>query len=378
MNKIAVRYVSSVAAISRRDWEACFPDAIEDYDYHFSIEAAGIDGFEFGWYVAEIDGHLACAVPIFMTAYDLGTTAQGLTRSAICAIRPYIPGRLTLNLSCLGSPETESCPVGFHPILDQRQRETIFAEVLAKWEQEARLRGIGLLGIKDLSADLNDQYRSVLERTKFRALKSLPTARMGVDFPSIESYFARLSAATRKDLRRKLKCRDAVRIEFRQEVGPYLNQLMAMYLETKSRSEWTFEDIPPRYFSEVLMRMQGRAVLVLYHHDEQLVASNLLLINHRTLIDKFFFMHAAKGRKLNLYFLSWITNIELCLARGLQMYQSGQAAYETKLRLGSSLTPNWIYFRHLNPAINWTLRFAAPWLEVEASVQHRQSAEAAP
>lgn len=377
MINIAVRYVSSVAAISRPDWEACFPFHIEDYDYHLSIEAAGLDGFEFGWYVAELDGRPACVVPVFVTAYDLGTTAQGLTKSAISAIRPYVPGQLTLKLSCLGSPETESCPMGFHPILHQGQHKTILEKVLGRWALDARLRGVGLLGIKDLSNDLDDQFRSIFERAGFRALASLPTARLRIDFPSIDSYLTRLSAATRKDLRRKLKCRDEVRIEFRQDVGPHLDQLMAMYLETRSRSDWTFEDLPPQYLTEVLTRMPGRAILVLYHHDEKLVASNLLLIDNRALIDKFFFMRGAEGRRLNLYFLSWITNIEFCLERGLEMYQSGQAAYETKIRLGSLLTPNWIYFRHLNPILNRALRFAAPWLEVEPPAQRRQIAEVA-
>lgn len=371
MVSISIKHATSLAAISRIDWEACYPHEIEGYDYHLSIETAGIDGFEFGWYVAEYEGRVACVVPVFTTAYDLGTTAQGLTRTVISTIRPYVPGRLTLKLSCLGSPETESCPIGFLPEIEHSLREAVLCQVLVHWAHNARQSGVGLLGIKDLSDGHNAQYGSALALSQFRALNSLPTAVLRIDFDSIDAYLARLSAATRKDLRRKLKCRDVVRVEFRQDVGPYIEPIMAMYLETRSRSDWSFEEIPSQYFIEVLKRMPGRAILALYHHGDRLVAANLLLIDGTQLVDKFFFMHSTEGRRLNLYFLSWITNIELCLARGLATYQSGQAAYDTKLRLGSTLTPNWIYFRHLNPIINRMLRFAAPWLEVEPPAQQR-------
>jgi hypothetical protein len=71
-------------------------------------------------------------------------------------------------------------------------------------------------------------------------------------------------------------------------------------------------------------------------------------------------MDAARGRALNLYFVSWFTNLRLCLERGLKHYRSGQAAYENKLRLGSRLTRTSIYFRHRNPIFNGVMQLFAP------------------
>ena len=366
MDLPTVRFVQSIRDIERSAWDICFPGEIEGYDYHLAIETAGLAGFELGWYVAEKADALVCAVPVFFTGYDLATTAQGLTQRAIRFVQAYFPGCLTVKLSCLGSPETECCPFGFHPSLHARDRDHALECVLAYWSQHGSSRGIGLFGIKDISDRDRFQLAGQIESHGFRSLTSLPTARIAIDFPSVDGYLARLSRATRKDLRRKLKCRSEVRVEVRHDPGVYLEQIMEMYRETRNRSDWAFEDIPPAYFTEVLARMPEKAVLVLYHHDDRLTAANLLLKDGAQLLDKFFVMRGTEGRPLNLYFLSWIVNLELCLQLGLKHYQSGQAAYETKLRLGSSLTRNWIYFRHRNAVLNGMFRAVSPLLAIAA------------
>lgn len=364
MYKPTVRFVESIRYIDRSQWEACFPDELEGFDYHLAIEKAGLPGFEFGWYLAESDERLIGIVPAFFTTYDLATTAQGLTQRAIRSMRPFVPGRLTLKLSCLGSPETECCPLGFHRDLNPIIRSEVLKGLLTAWSAHGRRRGIGLFGIKDLSERDRTEFSLPIESLGYRSVSSLPTARIAVDFASVDEYFSRLSRATRKDLRRKLKGRADVTIDFRSDPGEHLDEIMAMYRETRARGEWAFEDIPHAYFSEVLTHMPGKALLVLYFSGGRLTAANLLLKDGSQLIDKFFVMRASEGRAYNLYFLSWIVNLEFCLSNGLKSYQSGQAAYETKLRLGSQLSRNWIYFRHHNPVFNMLLRAASPLLAI--------------
>jgi uncharacterized protein len=103
--------------------------------------------------------------------------------------------------------------------------------------------------------------------------------------------------------------------------------------------------------------------------DDQLLAANLLIHDGQTLIDKFFCMNGKLGREYHLYFLSWFTNIRYCLERGFTRYQSGQAYYENKLRLGSRLTRNTIYFKHRNLLAQGLLRFAAPLFSADETLK---------
>lgn len=358
------RFVASISELDRRAWEACFPGEIEGYDYHVSIENAGIQGFQFGWYVVEEKGRILCAAPVFQTSYDLATTAQGATRALLTKIQQWVPGHLTLRLSCLGSLETEALQVGFDPALHRAQRQAAFDCLLTYWSEHTQEQRIGLTGVKDLSATDRGNFHAILVQHGFDAVASLPTAYLEIDFDSTDAYLARLSTATRKDMRRKLRRRAEVCVEFSRDFMSIEQEFMAMYAETRARSDWAFEDLTAEYFQEVIRRLPDQAIFALYYHDDKLCGANLLLVDSWHLLDKFFVMRGSVGRELNLYFLSWLTNVELCLERGLTRYQSGQAGYETKVRLGSRLERNWIYFRHRNPFLHRLLQLISPLLAV--------------
>jgi predicted N-acyltransferase len=132
-----------------------------------------------------------------------------------------------------------------------------------------------------------------------------------------------------------------------------------LYTTTRERADLQFEELTPAFFQGVLARVPG-ASCVLYYANDQLLAMNLLLEDRATLLDKFFCMNADLGRAYNLYFLSWFRNVEYCLSHGLTRYLSGQAGYGSKLRLGSTLTETFLFFRHRNALVNWTLRIVAP------------------
>jgi predicted N-acyltransferase len=161
-------------------------------------------------------------------------------------------------------------------------------------------------------------------------------------------------------MRRKLRSRSGVRVELRFSLGADLPRAMALYQQTLARASAQLETLTPAFFTEVATRMPGRAIFALYYAGDDLLAFNLLLEDDEVLLDKFFCMEAERGRAHNLYFLSWFYNLELCLARGLKRYRSGQANLGDKVRLGSRLTPTTMYFRHRNGLLNGALRALAP------------------
>jgi len=108
--------------------------------------------------------------------------------------------------------------------------------------------------------------------------------------------------------------------------------------------------------------MKERGVCAIYFAGNKPIGANVMLIDNERLLDKFFCMRGEEGRHYNLYFLSWFANIQLCIDKGLKIYQSGQAGYETKLKLGSQLVDNWIYFRHRNRFVQALLKLMAPLL----------------
>lgn len=367
---------TNLGAIDRQQWNACFPGEAEGYDYLLAVEQAGIAGFEFRYVIGQAGGRIVVAMPAFLTRYGLETTLDSRRlRDTVMRLRSLWSGFLMLPLACLGSPCTETGYPGFHPDVSAAHRAELFDCLVAAFEAYARAAGCPLLALKDIPKPFPDGLMAVVAERGYAELAGLPTAALDIDFPDLDGYFSHLSAATRKDLRRKLKARQNVRIERRSDLGPYRERAMELYRQTRERSDWQFEDLTLAYFEGLLTGLPGRSFVTLYFVGDELLATNFLIRNERTLIDKFFCMDGEKGRSFNLYYLSWIDNVEYCLKEGLERYQSGQAYYKNKVRLGSRLGANSMFFRHVNLLTQRALRFAAPYLAVATPGEERSEGD---
>jgi predicted N-acyltransferase len=358
------RVVDSIRAIGADAWNACFPGELEDYHYLLAVERAGIAGFEWRYAIVEENGQVVAAMPAFLTDYHLETTLDdGGFRRTVRSLRRRFPRFFAVKLACLGSPETECGLAGFHPGIPEARKAELLAHLLSCFEGHALSQGCTLIGIKDVPAQHKALWNAAAPG--YSAIPGMATARLSIDFKTVDEYLARLSKRSRKDMRRKLKSREDIRVEQRTEIDDVLPQVLDLYLDTKRRSEFQFEELTAAYFSGVLEHMKGRAFCTLYFHDTTLLAANLMLKDENTLLDKFFCMNGEKGRSHNLYFLSWFYNLECCLKYGIAHYQSGQACYGNKLRLKSVLHPNWMLFRHRNPVVNRMLALVAPVLSAK-------------
>jgi predicted N-acyltransferase len=358
---IQLRIETSIRAIGRDAWDGCFADEVEGYDCLLAIEEAGIEGFSWCYITLSQNGRTVAAMPAFITDYLLETTLEdGALRRVVQRARRYFPGFLKLKLACLGSPCTETGAPGFHRDVPAAERPALFARLLSEFQLYAKTRGCSLRGIKDVPEPHMAQFRATFEQQGFAFIPGLPTAWLDIDFDTIDTYMNRLSPGTRKDMRRKLKSLANITVETRSDLGHLLPRIMALYQETRNRSEWQFEALTPDYFTGILQHMNGRSFCTLYFSGDTLLAANILVHDGHTLIDKFFCMDSELGRGHNLYFLSWFTNLHYCLDHGMRRYQSGQAYYENKVRLGSQLTANTMCFKHRNVVVQSLLRLVSP------------------
>ncbi len=362
------RIYESIAQVGRRPWHVLFPGQIEDYDYLSAVEQSSLQGFRWRYVTVHDGGRIVAAAPAFLTHYSLDTTLAGESRRWIAALRRLAPSALTLPMACLGSPCTETLATGFAPDLDDAARRDALAALLETFEDLAARERCTLLALKDVPLDEEPQWESSAYPRGYRTISGLPVARLDLDFDDVEGYLKTLSPGTRRDMRRKLRALDRVRIEIRHDIDDVIERVCELYRQTRARGEMQFEDLPADYFTGVVRRMAPRAFYVLYFEDDELLGANLLLKGGDTLVDKFFCMDAERGRALNLYFLSWFTNVRLALGHRLSCYQSGQAAYANKLRLGSRLAWTSMYFRHRNAVLNGVLRIAAPLLDPTADL----------
>jgi len=359
---LEARVFEKIEVAGRRRWEACDAHGLEGFDYLAAVEAAGLPGFSWRYLVVEAAGRPVAAAPMFITDYRLDTTLSEFGRRAIAACRRFASRAFIVRMACLGSPCTEDAGVCFSPKLAPQRRSDVLALLLEAFEAAAAVAGCSLLTVKDAPATQAEIWALVAAERGYQATPGMPTAELEIAFADEAGYLAGLSPATRKDMRRKLRAMESLRIEIVRDVAGLEPRMLELYRQTRARSDLQFEELNAAFFREVLARMGERALCVLYWAGDALIGFNLLLQDGTSLLDKFFCMETARGPTFNLYFVSWFVNVRLCLERGLARYQSGQAGYGDKLRLGSRLIGAQMYFRHRQPIVNRALRWAAPLL----------------
>lgn len=346
----------TIASFAPAAWNRLFPGELEDWAYYRATERAGLAGFE--WlYVGVLRGtELRAVAPAFVTPYRLDTTLDGSLRTVVGGLAKAAPGLLRPRMLALGSPVAEACHVGFAPDSDASERAALFATLLDACEGEAENQRARLLAVKDLPAA--SAFETVLVDRGLRHQPGQATACLDIAFRDLDGYLATLGRATRRDLRRKWRSREQLRIEWRHDLTGISDQVVALYRQTLARASMRLEEITRDWFVDVMEGLAGRAACVCYWAGADLVAFNLVLHDGDRLIDKYIGMDYSRARALNLYYVSWLENVSHAIRNGMKTFQSGQGMSEEKARLGCRLLPNGLWYRHRNRMLNRAMALA--------------------
>lgn len=165
-----------------------------------------------------------------------------------------------------------------------------------------------------------------------------------IDFASTDEYLGRLSAARRKDIRRKLRSRLGLQIEVLDcggesfADGDVLAEFHSLFEEVYAQSEIHFDHPQAAYFRRLFMNPGIGGVVFTYRDNGRLIGWNLCFESAGRLIDKYIGLRYPEARQHNLYALSWMQNLEYALQRGLQVYVAGWTDPEVKAQLGAQFT----------------------------------------
>ena len=345
--------LESIEAIEPSHWNRLHfaddsPGEIEDWSYLRAIERAHLPGFRLVYFVVREGARLLAAAPGFFTDYRIDTTVSGALKRVTEAAAKLLPRLLRIPMLALGSPATESCRVGFDPAASEPQRKQWLHAIAMEMEALAAREHAQMLAIKDAAEPQAALWRQVLPQHGLRPLPGLPGATLALPFDDLDGYLDSLGSATRKDLRRKWRAATGLAIEWRADLGGIREEVLRLYRATLAHAQFRFEELNLAYFENVLREMPGRAFCVTYAERGKLLAFNFVLQDRARLLDKFFGMDYQAMERYNLYQVSWLENVRYCIAQRIRVYESGQGLHQEKVRLGSELHANTLWYRHRN------------------------------
>src|SRR5262249_7557914 len=154
-----------------------------------------------------------------------------------------------------------------------------------------------------------------------------------INFANVDEFLRRLPRSHRRDLRRKLKARDALDIEWintgeRFSDTSLVEELYRQYLAVYQRSKYQFDKLTYDFFQSVLTSRTNDGLVCLYRKDGKVIGHNLCFLYNGNLIDKYVGFCYPDAREFNLYFISWLENIQYAASKRLMFYIAGCAAPE--------------------------------------------------
>ncbi len=299
-------------------------------------------------------------MPCFLAPFDLLTTADDALRRRVAGLPGY---RWWGRLLCWRT-RFAGTTVSEYALLPPSVAPMELAQGLKRgYGRECRL-----LIVKDIAQDsplldaaANEYagaFAAACEAQGFVLLEGQALAWVPIDFASNDEYLARLSPSRRKNIRRKLRSRADLDIEAvatgdaRFRDASTLAAFQALFDNVYEQSEVHFDRLGAEFFRTVLQDANSGGVVFIYRHAGAMIGWNLCYVHDGKLVDKYIGFAYPQAREHNLYFVSWMHNLDYARQRGLTHYVAGWTDPQVKSFLGARMT----FTRHAVYARNPLLR----------------------
>lgn len=347
-------------SVTNDEWLRMYPGLTDPMQLFCFIQETGMEGYDFHSIVVRYDNKPVLHIPLFSLRLELHTMLEGVPKALARTLTPAMPRMFAPRILGVGFVEGEWSAIGIDPEAGKEVLECAWR--LVEKALQALFEASGsdlLLYVNFLEKDAGSSLPlSLIDRCK--KICSYPSATLPITFDSPDAYLDTLSKATRKDVRRKLKKSEALRVVRTEDPSPYLDTIYRLYLEYLNRHDFQFGAENRYYFEHICEKVPG-AHYVLYFVEERLLAFNLLIADNSVMVDKHYAME-PEGRNYEIYFFSWLENIRYCIEHKLSLYLVGPSAEATKARMGGRFLPSVTLFRHRNRLVHAILSALSPMI----------------
>ncbi len=369
---LVCKHYPRLDSVPSEDLARLFP-AVSDTPYMIPlVQRSGFEGFNLRSIVVFKEERPVLFLPLFEARFNLSTFLdEGWFKKILKIASHLLPPLFNPRVLGIGFIEGEWSEIGIDAHMDGEALDDAWDLALKALETLADELKSDLVAFNNF----NPMSGKVLPMGKLKAytqVPSLPCALLPVPYQGLKDYINHLSRNARKNLHRKMREANDVRIIRTRNPRPFLDKIYHFYQKTAEQSEITFGVHRRLYFKKICDVVPG-AEYVLYFVREKLIAFNLLIVKPEVLVDKYFGMDFFWGRKHNLYFVSWLENVRYCIENKIPLYHAGQAAEKTKAHLGAYFIPSAIIFKHRRPVIHRLLAMMKKYLSYHSPVNVPQA-----
>src|SRR5215469_17026452 len=283
-NGHTIQFVQGVAKVSQlgdlqnsEAWKRALRNKSKDYRYYEIVEETLECGFEHHYLQFEDgSGNVRAIQPVFFVRQNLVEGVPGKIRSIVDGIRKVFPRFLTMRVLMVG------CAAGTADLgpYDDKDAPWVANALQATLRTYAKQNKASLVVFKDFPSNYRSPLKTLVSNAYAR-IPSMPMTRLPLPYENWDEYFATLSKATRKDLRRKFRKTERapkIEMEVMNDVCTLVDEIYPLYLAVHERSPLKFETLTKDYFHAIGQLMQERARFFLWLQTGKVVAFSICLV----------------------------------------------------------------------------------------------------
>jgi len=356
----SVRFVDSEKAIPAQLWTACVPPPLEGPWWYRVLEASGLEHQFTFFYALLLRGEDPIGIaPLFVMELEVEFLIPRALVPFLAWLGKMLPTLSAPKILMIGSPCSDEGTVGLLPGVDRRAAFTALQDAV---EIEAKRRNVSMLVWKDFPASYDNDLKWLAQRAGLSRMISFPGTLLPLRGSRKDDYYAALTSSRRHNLKKKLKRSaatfDPVVETVRNPDRATLDELYALFEQTRSRAKTNFEDLDQRFFEKIAAEDVSWFVILRERETRRAVAFKLCFAVGDVVINKYIGMDYSCPREWFLYFRLTDATIDWALSRGAKFIQSGQTGYSAKIGQGHDLYPLTNYFKHRNPAFHSIAKWA--------------------
>jgi len=222
MNNLSCNCVPRLDGVSAADLERLFPEPSSTAPLLSLLQESGVDGFNLQSIVVSKDDVPILLLPLFETCFDLSTFVEGWIKKSLRVAGRLIPSLFQPRVLSVGLVVGAWSEIGIDPHIDAGNLDAACKMAFGSLQTLAAERKSDIVALYNFN-----QYGNLPEEVfkKFNRVQFQSSSRLPIDFTSMEEFLARFSKAARKDLRRKMRAFDEVRVVRSRTIAPYLERI---------------------------------------------------------------------------------------------------------------------------------------------------------
>lgn len=275
----------------------------------------------------------------------LDVLATGPARHTIATVRRAWPNALRVPVVFCGLPVSfgTSC-LRFAPGADVAAVLSVLCDIAERFAAET---GARVICFKEFTATEAGMLEALTSHGFFRA-PSLPSCRLELRWPDLDTYIAAMRAGYRRQVAATRAARAHGRLAIRvvEDVGAECGRLHALYNEVIERAEVKLEKLPPIFLRRLHEHLPKETWTIVVEQDGVPVAMAVVLDGPTVSTWLLVGMDYSRLRETAAYHVAVLEVIAHAIARGARALEMGQTSYALKGRLGAKPTSRDLYVRY--------------------------------